>query len=346
MRYPWANVLLLLLMALELVTGYLGLTSGTPQWVAALHLHRIGGFAIVALLLWKGRNILPPLTRLRRWRRLLVPHLASLLLFALLLSSLALGMAWSHTGPYYFMGFSGVSWHIYLAVAMIPIVLWHTIFHRSTLRPQFWAERRSFLRLGGLLVAGLVLWRAGELGTKVLGLAGSQRRFTGSYTASSFSGNNFPETSWINDNPQPVDEKTWRLKVTGRVERELEIPYEDVTRHHTKVTATLDCTGGWYTEQEWEGVPLGEVLEAAASMEDAASVTVRSVTGYYRRFSLKEARSYLLASRVGEERLSHSHGFPLRLVASGKRGFEWVKLVTALEVNDTSKWWQPPLPLQ
>ena len=215
MRYPWANVLLLLLMALELVTGYLGLTSGTPQWVAALHLHRIGGFAIVALLLWKGRNILPPLTRLRRWRRLLVPHLASLLLFALLLSSLALGMAWSHTGPYYFMGFSGVSWHIYLAVAMLPIVLWHTIFHRSTLRPQFWAERRSFLRLGGLLVAGLVLWRAGELGTKVLGLAGSQRRFTGSYTASSFSGNNFPETSWINDNPPAGGRKNLAIKSNG-----------------------------------------------------------------------------------------------------------------------------------
>jgi DMSO/TMAO reductase YedYZ molybdopterin-dependent catalytic subunit len=78
----------------------------------------------------------------------------------------------------------------------------------------------------------------------------------------------------------------------------------------------------------------------------AGSVTVRSVTGYYRRFSLDEADSYILATRVGSETMSHSHGYPLRLVAPGKRGFEWVKWVVAIEVNDTSKWWQPPLPLQ
>ena len=74
-------------------------------------------------------------------------------------------------------------------------------------------------------------------------------------------------------------------------------------------------------------------------------MTVRSVTGYFRRFSLDEAEGYLLATRVGGESLSHNHGFPLRLVAPGKRGFEWVKWVDSVEVNDTSKWWQPPLPV-
>ncbi len=346
MRHPWANVLLLFLLALELATGFLGLTSGTPQWVAVLHLHRIGGFAIVALLIWKGRNILPSLTIVRQWRHLLVPNLASLLLFTLLLSSLGLGIAWSHTGPYYFMGFSGVSWHINLAVAMLPIVLWHTIFHRRSLKPRFWAERRSVLRLGGLLVAGLVLWRAGELSAKVFGLPGSERRFTGSYQASSFSGNDFPVTSWLNDNPPPLDEEVWRLQVTGQVDRELEIPYQELARYSEGITATLDCTGGWYSAQHWEGVSMADVLKRAGLKRDAASVTVRSATGYYRRFSLKEAQSYLLATRVGEETLSHSHGFPLRLVVPSRRGFEWVKWVTSLEVSDLSKWWQPPLPLQ
>ncbi len=28
------------------------------------------------------------------------------------------------------------------------------------------------------------------------------------------------------------------------------------------------------------------------------------------------------------------------------RGYDWVKWVTAIEVNDTSKWLQPPLPLE
>ena len=54
----------------------------------------------------------------------------------------------------------------------------------------------------------------------------------------------------------------------------------------------------------------------------------------------------LLATTVGDETLSHRHGFPLRLVAPSRRGYQWVKWVTTLEVNDTSKWLQSPLPLQ
>ena len=33
-----------------------------------------------------------------------------------------------------------------------------------------------------------------------------------------------------------------------------------------------------------------------------------------------------------------NNGYPVRLVAPGKRGFEWVKWVTAIEVNDSPKW--------
>ena len=33
-------------------------------------------------------------------------------------------------------------------------------------------------------------------------------------------------------------------------------------------------------------------------------------------------------------------------VCVGKRGFEWVKWVTSIEVNESPNWLQPPLPLQ
>ena len=45
-----------------------------------------------------------------------------------------------------------------------------------------------------------------------------------------------------------------------------------------------------------------------------------------------EARAALLATHTGSEPLSHEHGFPLRLVAPGHRGFEWVKWITRIEV--------------
>ena len=51
MRHPWANILLIVLVAAELVTGYLGLTHSNPEWIAAMHLHRIFGFAILALFI-------------------------------------------------------------------------------------------------------------------------------------------------------------------------------------------------------------------------------------------------------------------------------------------------------
>ena len=351
MPYPWANVILLVLLAVELATGIMGMMSGSSDRAIYLHVHRAGGFAILAVFLWKGRNVLRGLGRAAKGRgragkgRAAVPTW-SIILMALLLISMGLGLTWSHVGPFKFQGFSGLTWHVYVSALLAPLLIWHSQAHRWSLRPKFWAERRSFLRAGGLALAGLVLWQLAEATAGALRLRGSERRFTGSYEAASFSGNAFPATSWINDNPAPVDPDTWRLRVTGQVSRELDVPYDQVSDCQDEVTATLDCTGGWSSTQVWRGTPLRRVLDQAGPLPGAASVTVKSVTGYNRRFSMSEVDELLLAARVGDETLSHPHGFPLRLVAPGRRGYEWVKWVTALEVNDTGKWLQPPFPLQ
>ena len=78
----------------------------------------------------------------------------------------------------------------------------------------------------------------------------------------------------------------------------------------------------------------------------SAALSRSSVTGYYRKFSLEAAQDFLLATHVTEETLSHGHGYPVRLVAPGRRGFEWVKWVTEIEFSETPHWWQPPLPIQ
>ena len=345
MAYPWANVFILIVGSLSLLTGLLGLMGGTPDWAIAFHVHRISGFALVVLLLWKGRNVLRPLTNKSRWKRRPALLLGSIGIFLLLLAALTLGIAWSHGGYFSYMGISGVSWHIYLSLLLAPFVVWHTVTHSWTLRPRFWTERRSFLRFAGLTVAGLALWRTGEAAAGVLELPGEGRRFTGSYERRSFGGNAFPTTSWLNDDPDPVNRDAWRLNVSGLVHHELALELADLTRSRERLTAVLDCTGGWHSTQEWEGMPLKDVLQSAGVESAAGSITVRSVTGYQRRFSLKEAGECLLATHVGGEPISHGHGFPVRLVAPGKRGFEWVKWVDSIRVNDTGKWWQSPVPL-
>jgi DMSO/TMAO reductase YedYZ molybdopterin-dependent catalytic subunit len=56
---------------------------------------------------------------------------------------------------------------------------------------------------------------------------------------------------------------------------------------------------------------------------------------------LAEAQTTLLATHVGGELLTPGHGAPLRLVAPGRRGFQWVKWVTEIQVltaTDYGQW--------
>jgi len=56
---------------------------------------------------------------------------------------------------------------------------------------------------------------------------------------------------------------------------------------------------------------------------------------------LDEVSELLLATHVGDQPLDHSHGAPLRLVAPGRRGFQWVKWATEARVlagPDCGQW--------
>ena len=254
-----------------------------------------------------------------------------------------LGFVWSWTGPYFWWLFSGVSWHIYVGVALVPLLVWHWRHMRRPARKGLSVERRQFLRIAGLAVAGFVAWQASEGLLRAADFNGKSRRFTGSYEAGNFTGNDFPRVSWLNDDPDRIDVETWTVTVQGSAATRMVLTHADLTED-ARVTATLDCTGGWHSTQEWSGAPLAGVLDSAAPTESARSVVVRSVTGYSRRFSLSDARGFLLATGVGGEPLSHGHGAPVRLVAPGRRGFEWVKWVAEIEISDAPGWWQLPLP--
>jgi DMSO/TMAO reductase YedYZ molybdopterin-dependent catalytic subunit len=80
-------------------------------------------------------------------------------------------------------------------------------------------------------------------------------------------------------------------------------------------------------------VRLARLLERAGPLSAASHVRVISHTGYRWSFELRDARRLLLATRVGGEPLSHEHGAPSRLVAPGRRGFEWVKWVVRVELH-------------
>jgi DMSO/TMAO reductase YedYZ molybdopterin-dependent catalytic subunit len=163
-----------------------------------------------------------------------------------------------------------------------------------------------------------------------VGLPGAERRFSGSYDAGSFSGNDFPSTSWVSDHPR---QRSSPLSVSGRVRRELTLSAGELARGD-ELTATLDCTGGFTSTQRWRGVRLGRLLDDAGVQASARHVRVISRTGYRWSFNLDDARGLLLATHVGDEPLAHRHGAPCRLVAPGRRGFQWIKWVERIEVHE------------
>lgn len=335
----YVNLALLVLLLLELLSGVVSLVVGVPDGRWVFWLHRGGGLAIVLLLGWKWRIVV------RGYRRQGVTPLtlASALFALLVLGTLTSGVLWTTTG---FPGLrvpllgtlTGLGVHILLALLLVPLFLLHAVTHWARVRARRadFAGRRAALRWTALALAGVASWQLLERA------AGAERRFTGSRERGSFSGNRFPSTNWLTDPRPRIDPADYQLHVGDAT-----FTLDDLTTRLPRATvrATLDCTSGWYTTQDWRGVPLAALLAAARS-EGGESVVVRSHTGYLRRFPLAEAGELLLATHVGDEPLTRGHGFPTRLVAPGYRGFEWVKWVVAVEVDDAPPWLQPPLPAQ
>ncbi len=148
-----------------------------------------------------------------------------------------------------------------------------------------------------------------------------------------------PSTQWLNDRPPVVDTGDHRVRVrVGDRLDDLSLTELDLG---DRVVATLDCTSGWYSTQNWQGVRLDRLLPGDAR----GSILVTSLTGYRRRFPVEDAGRLLLATRVGDQPLQTRHGAPVRLVAPGRRGFWWVKWVAEVQVDDRPAWWQSPFPL-
>jgi DMSO/TMAO reductase YedYZ molybdopterin-dependent catalytic subunit len=320
---------LALLVTLLFVTGALGWFSGDEGGAWVFGVHGVAGGALAILLAWKLRRVGRRVLDVRGWdRRTRVGVLAVALVALTLLS----GWIWSTFGAIYLAGYSLLAWHTLLGAVLTAAVLVHLALRAKRPRRRDLAGRRQVLEAAAIGLGAFVAWRVQRPLAAALGLPGADRRFTGSYEADSYEGNAFPTTSWVADNPKPIDQGSYRLAVLGEVEQPLSVALGDLDGA-AELVATLDCTGGFYSEQRWHGVKVGDLIDRARPSAGARHLRVVSVTGYRWSFSLDEVAEMLLATRVGGEPISHGHGAPLRLVAPGRRGFQWVKWVTRLELH-------------
>jgi DMSO/TMAO reductase YedYZ molybdopterin-dependent catalytic subunit len=321
----WSLALLVaLLFASGLGTWFAG--DESDAWVFVSH--GILGASLAVLLVWKLRRV---------WRRLVMPErwdrrtIAGALALTLVSATLISGWLWITAGYVTFAGFTVLAWHAALGGVLTLAVLIHLTLRAKRPRTRDFAGRRQLLEGAAIAGAGFVAWRLQAPLNSLLGLPGEKRRFTGSYEADSFAGNAFPTTSWVADDPRPL-ESDYSLAIDGLVARPLRLTAAELDRGD-ELVATLDCTGGFYSTQRWRGARLVPLLDRAGPLDGADHVRVISHTGYRWSFSLDDADELLLATTVGDEPLSHGHGAPVRLVAPGRRGFQWVKWVTRLELT-------------
>jgi hypothetical protein len=163
---------------------------------------------------------------------------------------------------------------------LIPLFAVHLGLRWPRPRREDLMGRREVLRMLGLLVVGLVLWRVQEIFSALVAPSGSRQRFTGSREEASLTGNLYPTTNWLGDPIPQIDSTLWWLRIHGEVEREVTLSYREMLDlGGASRRATLDCTGGWYTVQRWSGVPLRALLERAGVKDGARSLLFRSPPG-------------------------------------------------------------------
>lgn len=163
----------------------------------------------------------------------------------------------------------------------------------------------------------------------------------------------------------------WRLQVEGEVEKPFTIDYDELRAVEPRtIAATLECAGnnrlflepkvkgvqwglGAVGNASWTGVPLSALLNRAKVKNTAVEVILEGADegevdkapkpagkiSYCRSLPLRKARAdVLLAYEMNGEKLSATHGFPLRAIVPGwyaMASVKWLRriIVTARPFN-------------
>jgi len=308
-----------------------------PAWVPVFWFHRTVGLTLIILLAFKLARVRYRLTNREQWR---ASTALSVLTALAAFGTIGTGIVWVFGYTPEVPVFTFLSVHVGFGILLVVLMIAHMQTRFRLPRRVDFDRRRTTLQFSALLVFGAVTYRLQEAVNTAFGTPGSERRLTGSRRQSGTGNASFPVTSWVADDPEPVTLDDYRLAVRGAVDGEVDLAYDELDPD-SKTAALLDCTSGWYTEQEWRGVDVGSLLDRVGPRAKATHVRFVSVTGYRWSLPIEEARDALLATHVGGEPLSHGHGAPVRLVAPGRRGFQWVKWVQRVEVRtagDPAQW--------
>ena len=151
-----------------------------------------------------------------------------------------------------------------------------------------------------------------------------------------------------------VPTEGYELRVTGMVERELSLSFDellrrDVVEHDITLTCVSNTIGGELIgNARWTGVRLDALLAEAGVDPRATQVVGRSIDGYTCGFPVEAAtdgRNALVAFGMNGEPLPLEHGFPVRLIVPGLYGYisatKWLTEIELTTFEDFQQYWVP-----
>lgn len=144
---------------------------------------------------------------------------------------------------------------------------------------------------------------------------------------------------WYNPVP-PIDQRTWRLKLSGLIERPIELSVEELRKlSHMEKSVRLKCVQCWSARSTWGGFDFRELLERAKPLKRAKAIRIDCHDKWYEYMSIEEMASphVLMAMDLAGKPLPDNHGAPLRVIDGSKYGYKSAKLITSITFVEHGK---------
>lgn len=139
------------------------------------------------------------------------------------------------------------------------------------------------------------------------------------------------------DTQAETESSPYDLQISGLVDHPVNFTYSELQSFPMiSEVAYMKCEAGWTQLYNWTGIPLFFLLNITGVKSGATEVVFYASDGFSSSLTIERAihSTTLLALKANGTVLSHSNGYPYRLVVPCKYGYKWVKWITKIEVID------------
>ena len=142
-----------------------------------------------------------------------------------------------------------------------------------------------------------------------------------------------------------VDLGTWKIKVFGMVEQEIELNWNQfLNLEWNSITADFHCVTQWSSlDNGWEGVTFANLVKLAKPLPKANYVMAHCFGDYTTNIPLSVALNEgFLAHKQNGQEMELDHGWPLRLIIPSRYAWKSAKWINGIELmeEDAPGFWE------